>query len=130
LILEWIKAFNRDALDEEIEDERAERTFNRHVASTDATGIYVWEEAGEVVSIAAGTRPTPNGISIGLVYTPPEKRRKGYASACVAALSQRLLDSGYTFCSLYTDLANPTSNHIYQEIGYRPLCDADDYVFS
>lgn len=130
LILEWIKGFNRDALDEEIEDERAERTFNRHVASTDATGIYVWEDEGEVVSIASGGRPTPNGISIGLVYTPPEKRRKGYASACVAALSQHLLDSGYAFCSLYTDLANPTSNHIYQEIGYRPLCDADEYLFS
>ena len=62
-----------------------------------------------------------NGIAIGGVYTPPESRGHGYASACVAALSQRQLDAGRAFCALYTDLANPTSNSIYQKIGYRPV---------
>jgi hypothetical protein len=62
-----------------------------------------------------------------MVYTPPELRRRGYASHCVAELSRALLAEGYDFCALFTDLANPTSNHIYQEIGYRPVCDYDSY---
>lgn len=130
LMVEWVQGFHQDALGDDVGSEHAQKTFDRHLASTDGTGLHVWEHDGEVVSIASGGRPTPNGISIGLVYTPPEKRRKGYASACVAALSQHFLDNGYTFCFLYTNLANPTSNHIYQEIGYRPVCDADDYLFS
>jgi predicted GNAT family acetyltransferase len=47
----------------------------------------------------------------------------------VAALSQQLLDAGWEFCALFTDLANPTSNSIYQRIGYRPVADFDEYIF-
>jgi predicted GNAT family acetyltransferase len=83
----------------------------------------------EPVSMAGSARPVGKGITIGLVYTPPEKRRKGYAAALVAALSQHMLDSGYEYCTLFTDLANPTSNEIYQRIGYRPIADYDTYLF-
>jgi predicted GNAT family acetyltransferase len=79
--------------------------------------------------MAGSTGPTPHGIRIGAVYTPPEYRQRGYASACVAYLSQMMLDSGRKFCFLFTDLSNPTSNHIYQQIGYEPVCDVDNYVF-
>jgi predicted GNAT family acetyltransferase len=48
----------------------------------------------------------------------------------VVALSQLLLDTGYAFCFLFTDLNNPTSNHIYQEIGYRAVSDVDSHAFS
>ena len=68
---------------------------------------------------------TPNGVRIGPVYTPPEARNRGYASALVAAISQAQLDAGRRFCFLFTDLANPTSNHIYQMIGYEPVRDVD-----
>ena len=78
---------------------------------------------GGPVSMAAGTRPIVHGITVNRVYTSPALRRRGYATACVAALSQRLLDEGYQFSMLFTDLANPTSNNIYQQIGYRPVCD-------
>ncbi len=94
-----------------------------------AQGLLVWED-GVVVSMCARSRPTPHGASIGLVYTPPASRGHGYASACVAELSQRILDSGKDFCTLFTDLANPTSNAIYQRIGYRPLCDFREIRFS
>ena len=57
------------------------------------------------------------------VYTPQPLRRRGYASAVVAELSQRELDAGQSWCSLFTDADNPTSNHIYTEIGYEPRCD-------
>ncbi|MGH2521912.1 MAG: GNAT family N-acetyltransferase [Anaerolineales bacterium] len=91
-------------------------------------GIYFWEDP-HPVSMAGYGGPTPNGIRVGPVYTPPEQRRKGYASACVAALSQLMLDRGRKYCFLFTDLANPTSNHIYQQIGYEPVCDVDEYKF-
>ncbi len=71
---------------------------------------------------------TSSGIRIGAVYTPPEMRGHGYASNCVAAASQAQLDSGLRYVFL-TDLRNPTSNHIYREIGYEPVCDVDEYRF-
>jgi hypothetical protein len=91
--------------------------------------IALWEEGGAPVSLAGGARNTPTGARVGPVYTPPERRGKGYASACVAALSQEMLDSGRRFCFLFTNLANPTSNHIYQTIGYEPVSDVDVYRF-
>lgn len=129
LMIDWIKAFYRDVMDKEYDDEWAERSFERYLDPDNPSELYAWEDGG-VVSIVGCGRPTRNGVSIAPVYTPPEKRRRGYASACVATLSQHLLDRGHKFCFLYTDLANPTSNHIYQEIGYRPVCDADEYEFS
>ncbi len=91
--------------------------------------LFVWEDE-KVVSMAASVRPTPNGMSVNLVYTPSEERRKGYATALVAALSQRLLDDGCQFCTLFTDMNNPTSNHIYQEIGYQKVADFTEYFFA
>jgi len=89
--------------------------------------LYVWED-GEVVSMAAQGSQTPTGASINLVYTPPAFRQKGYASACVAALTAHLLETGCAYCCLFTDLANQTSNSIYQRIGYEPVCDMTDFM--
>jgi predicted GNAT family acetyltransferase len=72
---------------------------------------------------------TPSGIRIGPVYTPPELRGRGYASALVAELTRRLIAGGRQFCFLFTDLANPTSNSIYQRVGYRPVTDVNLWVF-
>jgi hypothetical protein len=63
------------------------------------------------------------------VYTPPELRGRGYASACVAAASQEHLDAGRRWCFLFTDVENPTSNRIYQTIGYRPIRDVRVFHF-
>lgn len=88
--------------------------------------IYVWDDDGPR-TMAGWAGKTPHGVRVNFVYTPPESRGKGYASACVAALSQRLLDEGNDFCCLYTDLSNPISNSIYQKIGYRPVSDSGFY---
>lgn len=82
--------------------------------------LFVWEVNDCIVSMAGIVRRTPSSCIIGLVYTPEDKRAKGYARACVHALSKRILSNGYTCCGLFTDLANPTSNHIYRQIGYVP----------
>ena len=102
--------------------ELAERRIN-------SGDLFIWEDEGRPVSMAAKNRPSSHGITVSLVYTPRDLRNRGYASACVAALSQQLLDAGWEFCTLYTDLANPTSNSIYQRIGYQPVCDSNEYDF-
>ena len=92
--------------------------------------MYILEDDGQPVSMAGSSRQMPHGRAIGPVYTPPYLRGRGYATACVALLSQRLLDMGNEYCALFTDLANPVSNSIYQKIGYRPLCDYAEIRFA
>ncbi len=126
LLARWLTEFSKEALGE-IQTPGFNSMVDRFINS-DTQGIYFWED-GRPVSMAGFSRPTPNGIVITAVYTPRKHRGKGYASTCVAALSQLLLDQGRRHCFLYTDLRNPTSNHIYQAIGYEPVCDADVYRF-
>ncbi len=64
---------------------------------------------------------------IGPVYTPKEFRKKGYASALVASVSEKFLEMGKK-PMLMTDLANPISNHIYMEIGFKPFFDVNIWV--
>ncbi|HNZ16613.1 MAG TPA: GNAT family N-acetyltransferase, partial [Anaerolineaceae bacterium] len=63
------------------------------------------------------------------VYTPPAQRRRGYARALVAEVSKEMLSRGYELVNLFTNLSNPTSNKIYQEVGYKPVCDYHQYRF-
>jgi predicted GNAT family acetyltransferase len=79
--------------------------------------------------MAGWAGPTPRGVRINFVYTPPAHRGRGYATSCVAALTRHLLDPGKEFCFLFTDLANPTSNKIYRRLGYRHVCDFRDVRF-
>lgn len=127
LMQEWLGAFHQEAMGT-VDQTSVERAVRNYLTSQNR-GLYLWVDGGQPVSMAGSTGPTPHGIRIGAVYTPPEFRKRGYASACVAAVSQAMLDSGRQFCFLYTDLGNPTSNHIYQDIGYRPVSDVDEYHF-
>lgn len=87
--------------------------------------LFIWDDDGPR-SIAVAQGRTPHGVRIGYVYTPPEHRGRGYATRCVAEISQRMLDDGLDFCVLYTDRSNPTSNAIYRRIGYRGIQDVRD----
>ena len=127
LLARWIAAFSVEAGAQPADPEA---WADLSIAADPALrGVYLWEDGGAVVSLAGYSGPTAHGMRIGPVYTPPEHRGRGYASACTAALSQLLLDGGRQFCFLFTDLANPTANKIYQSIGYRPVSDADVYRF-
>ena len=74
--------------------------------------------------------PTPNGIRIGPVYTPPDLRGRGYATVARRRALAALLDGGRRFCFLFTDLANPTSNAIYERIGYVRVCESAMVAFA
>jgi predicted GNAT family acetyltransferase len=128
LLRRWLEAFLTEALPSapRLEDPAAD--LDRRERDPDA-GYLLWVDRGGPVAMAGWGGRTPNGVRIGPVYTPPEHRRRGYASALTAALTERLLAEGRRCCFLFTDLANPTANAIYQRIGYRPLGDVDRYRF-
>jgi uncharacterized protein len=129
LIAEWLEAFDEEAHTgppgRRDYDETADRLIERRGRTA-----YLWKDAGRTVSLTGVGGRTPNGIRVGPVYTPPELRGRGYASNLVAQASQAALDDGRTFVFLFTDLANPTANHIYQSIGYEPVCDIDEWEFA
>jgi hypothetical protein len=127
LCVDWWQAFEAESIPEGAARTEAGANVDRRLSSP-RSGIALWELDG-AVSAAGFGGPTPNGIRIGPVYTPPELRRRGYASALVARLTEHLLTGDARFCFLYTDLANPTSNRIYQDVGYEWVAESVDYAF-
>lgn len=91
--------------------------------------FFVWE-TDRPVSLAARGRKVGGGAVVNAVYTPPGLRGKGYASGVVAAVTRSILQDGLDYAYLFTDLDNPTSNSIYQKIGYEPIGDSTLWQFS
>lgn len=132
LLVDWELAFVAEAFPDAaaLPREDAERMVDFRFSSP-TNYVFLWQDAaGAAVSLTACGSPTPHGMRIGPVYTPLEQRGHGYASALVAGVSHWLLDRGSQYCFLFTDLRNPTSNHIYQVIGYQPVGDFTEYGFS
>ena len=92
--------------------------------------LFLWQDEGRPVSMVAMNPAVAGVIRIGPVYTPDEARRHGYASSAVAEISRLGLDAGAHTCMLYTDLANPTSNKIYADVGYRRFAEWEERVFT
>jgi predicted GNAT family acetyltransferase len=90
--------------------------------------LHLWEADGQLTTSTFASSPEAGVVRIGFVFTPPEQRGRGYASALVAAVSSATLRDGAR-CILYTQLANPTSNAIYQRLGYRPIGELVRYAF-
>ncbi len=129
LLVEWWQAFLEEALPglpHHPDDTRS--TVEQRLAGPMST-VAVWEHDGEILSMCGWGRPTPTGVTIGPVYTPPGLRGRGSASALVGAVSAWQLATGRRFCCLYTDLSNPTSNGIYRRLGYRQIAESRDLAF-
>ncbi|WP_377269645.1 GNAT family N-acetyltransferase [Peterkaempfera sp. SMS 1(5)a] len=116
LIVEWHEAFSREA-------GTLLRDFTDGVARRIARGgFHLWEDGGRPVALA-GANEAAGMVRIGPVYTPPQSRRRGYAAGVTAAATAQALADGAREVLLFTDLANPTSNALYQRLGYRPVGD-------
>jgi predicted GNAT family acetyltransferase len=127
LLIDWLSAFSREAGVRQVDD--APVIADRWIARVGGRAMWLWEVDGRVASLSGVSGPTPHGIRVGPVYTPPDERGHGYASNLVAAQTQAQLEAGREFVFLFTDLANPTSNHVYQAIGYEPVADVDQWTF-
>ena len=91
--------------------------------------VHLWHDGGAPVAVAAVSAPAVGVARVGPVYTPSGLRRRGYGAAVTAEATSAALTGGAEHVVLYTDLANPTSNSIYQAIGYRPDHDAEERSF-
>lgn len=118
-MMTWMRRFHQEA---EASSAMPQREMYQHRIELGLQ--WLWQdERGEPVSIA-GRNIMVAGVSrIGPVYTLPEFRRHGYGAAVTAACTQDALDCGACQVVLFTDEANPTSNTIYQRIGFRALDD-------
>lgn len=114
----WFVGFSNDSHLPKSEKFTAEEAKNIVPARIAENRIYVWEAGGKAVA-QAGVSSTETSARISLVYTPQENRGKGYASALVAAVSQKMLNDGKKLCCLYADARNPVSNSIYRKLGYE-----------
>ncbi len=128
LLAAWSEAFHVEAIGASGPAQDFDANADRWIRGVGRTA-YLWVDEGWPVSLAGAGGLTPTGIRIGPVYTPPELRGRGYASNLVAGVSQLQLDAGRRFVFLFTDLANPTANKIYQAIGYEAVNDVDEYEF-
>ena len=119
LMIRWTRAF-QDEIGESSRD--TELRVDRGLA---AGQLWIWDSDGDTTSMAVAREPVQGVVRVAGVFTPPQKRGRGYAAACVHALSKHLREQGHR-CILYTDLANPTSNSIYR---YRAVTKALRYRF-
>lgn len=127
LVAKWSLEFHREALPfEPYSTEEATRASELRV---NEMRTFLWDFRGSPVAMASLARPTRNTITVNGVYTPPARRKQGHAMRLVAAVSQEGLHRGKKFCVLHTDLNNPTSNSIYQKIGYRRIADSRNCQF-
>lgn len=115
---QWIEDFHREAVPHDppvIGVEAAQ-------AKIDKKMIMVLERKGELLSMAGWSRDLGSSCSVNLVFTPPSQRKNGYGSIVTGLLTKHFLSQGKKEVSLYTDMSNPTSNKVYQEIGYELVC--------
>jgi predicted GNAT family acetyltransferase len=124
LMIAWLVAFEEEA--------GVGRDPSRRAAAIDAAlasgALLVWEDGAPVCMVGVSPR-VAGAVRVGPVYTPPEQRARGYASSAVAAASRRALGQGADQCMLFTDLANPTSNKIYADVGYRRFGEWEEHLF-
>lgn len=126
-VTNWLFDFVKEAVpDDAMEISRIRQIAEDRIARQQ---VYLLRINEKPVAMTHVGRPTKNGISVNAVYTPKGFRGRGYASTLVANVSERMLRQ-YRFCVLYTDAQNPTSNKIYQSLGYKIIAESAMYTFA
>ena len=125
LIASWFYGFTLEIF-KSADEAEARQTAEQRIRGGD---VFVWEDGGQPVAMAMKNRPTRRSIAVSQVYTSPDLRGKGYATACVGELSRQLLFSGWEFCTLFVDVDNLPAYRAYQKIGYQLVSDYEAYHF-
>lgn len=126
VLTDWLVSFESEIGTERADKDAADIVRRR----TEAGELWLWEVDGEPVCMAGVSAPAAGVARVGPVYTPPARRRHGYAAALTAHVSQEASDAGADHVVLYADLANPTSNGIYLALGYVADHDSDEWEFT
>jgi predicted GNAT family acetyltransferase len=118
LLIDWFDAFQREV-------HAGVRESNAAIVDDKMSfgGLMLWEVDGAAVATAGVTQREAGMVRVAPVYTPPELRGRGYGGAVTAAITRAALDAGAGDVVLFTDLMNPTSNALYERLGYRPVED-------
>lgn len=117
LLIGWLEAFHLDIgeVRRDVEDQVDDKLAYG--------GFLLWEVDGQPVALAGRTRPEAGMVRVIAVYTPPDLRGRGFGGAATVAVTRAALAEGATDVVLFTDRSNPTSNALYQRLGYRPVQD-------
>jgi len=122
VVADWVLAFIGEAVPHDPKPER-----DRLEQEVVAQPYFLWECGRRPVSMAKIAREHRDFATISLVYTPPDLRGRGFASAVTAGVASAALERGKTMTCLYADLRNPASNRVYTNIGFEAVCDARFY---
>lgn len=126
VVLEWMSLFHKE-LPEMGTPPPASLTERR----VRAAQVFLWfDQHAQPASMAILVRASPHGGIIGYVYTPQNRRGRGFASNCVAHASQAILEDGKSFCGLYVDLTNPVSTRMYANLGYQLIGESNELRFA
>jgi len=126
LVGTWAHAFGLESMNRPASSDPEKLLADGHKI-VERGGMHLWQDGDDIVSMASSLGDTPTGIRISYVYTPPALRGQGYASSTVAHLTQKHFDCGKERVFLFTDLSNPTSNRIYQAVGYKKVGELNLY---
>jgi predicted GNAT family acetyltransferase len=121
VLVDWVELFLSETFGHTRDTDAGERFID--TAKDKGDQFILWVADGEPVSMAMLRAPAAGVSRIGPVFTPRNQRGNGYGSAVTAAASELARRSGVTDVVLFADLANPTSNAIYQRIGFEPVAD-------
>jgi len=121
LLVDWAVAFANETGGNSHTFQDLKKSVLHKLENPIMGGFALWMDDGQPVSMASVTRESTNSGNVSYVFTPPEFRKHGYASAVTAYVTQNILSAGKKYASLYTDLSYATSNKIYQAIGYEHI---------
>jgi hypothetical protein len=126
VVYNFVKGFTEDCFpNEPFNENDCIKSTEQHI---ERGNYYLLKNKyGEFISAATNNRQTENSGCISWVYTPKNYRGNGFGSLVTALVTREILNSGKKFCNLFTDLSNPTSNGIYQNIGYKLIAKAKHF---
>jgi predicted GNAT family acetyltransferase len=126
-LVEWVGLFFEETFSQRDEAEAGQFVDN---AGRVGDRFVVWEAGATLVSMAMLRAAAADVSRIGPVFTPLPRRGHGYGSAVTAAAAELARRGGTPDVVLFADLANPTSNAIYQQIGFEPVADSVRIAFA